>query len=135
MAALRTNDIARAIYEASHGKGGAELSDVLKNTVEYLARNKLLGKKNQIMHALEKIIQEEEAILEAQITTRHPLSSKGKDEIEEFLKEKYRAKEVVLQESIDEELLGGVLIRVNDEIIDTSLKHQIGQLQEHLLQN
>ncbi|PIP69006.1 F0F1 ATP synthase subunit delta, partial [Candidatus Nomurabacteria bacterium CG22_combo_CG10-13_8_21_14_all_32_8] len=56
-----------------------------------------------------------------------------REELIFFLKERYKAKEIFLTEVLDEKLLGGMRIEVNDEIIDLTVKNKIKKLQEHLI--
>ena len=52
-----------------------------------------------------------------------------------ILKERYQQKEVILVEVLDEKLLGGFKMEVNDEVIDLTIKNKIGKLQEYLTRN
>ena len=55
--------------------------------------------------------------------------------LEEFIKKKYKAKEVIQIEKVDEKLLGGIKIEIGDDIIDATLRNKIKQLQTYLITN
>lgn len=135
MASLSTKNIAEAIYESSYGKEGALLDDVIMKSAIFLKDKNLLGKKEEILKALEKIINKEEGIIRAKITTRFEVEKELEKKIEEFIKSKYKAKEVILELKIDPQVLGGIKIEVGDEIIDTTLASKIHQLQDYLIKN
>ena len=132
MTTISNNDIAQTIYLISKDKKQSELSDVYKKIVNFLYRRKLLSKAPDILSRLNKIINGEEGRIVAKVSSVEPLSHQTKINLEHSLKKRYLAKEVVLVESVDDKLLGGVKIEVNDEVIDLSIKNKISKLQEYL---
>lgn len=133
MATLSNNDIARAIYLVSKDKTHTELHDVNKKVVEFLARRRLLSKTPDILERLDKIINYESEKIVVKVSSVRKLKEELKKELIFFLKKRYRVKEVVLTETLDEKLLGGVRLEINDEIIDLTAKNKIKKLQEHLI--
>lgn len=135
MAQARTQDIAYAIYKATDGKSGAELKSVLDNVVRFLSNNKLLHKRNEILEKLENVINKEEGLIKVNIKSKSKVKKETLHEILEFLKHKYKAKEVHVDEEIDESLIAGVKIQIDDEIIDMTLRNRVDQLETYLLKN
>ena len=135
MASISTKNIAEAIYESSYGKEGTLLDDAITKSAIFLKDKNLLGRKEEILRALEKIINKEEGIIKAKITTKFEVEKEFKKDIEEFIKSKYRAKEVILELKTDPQVLGGIKIEIGDEIIDTTLTSKIHQLQDYLIKN
>jgi len=135
MASISTKNIAEAIYESSYGKEGAILDDVIMKSAIFIKDKNLLGRKEEILKALEKIINREEGIVKAKITTRSEAEKEFEKKIEEFIKSKYKAKEVILELKVDPQVLGGIKIEIEDEIIDTTLSSKIHQLQDYLIKN
>ena len=132
MATISNNDIAEAIYLSSKDKTGNELATSLKDIVNFLHRKRLLNKSKDILLKLNKIINKEKGILMIKITSAEKLHGNDKEEIGHLLKKRYHAHEVLLEEVIDEKLLGGIRIEVGDEVIDLSLKNKVEKLQEYL---
>lgn len=135
MATISIKNLAEAIYESSLGKEGVALSSSLEKSAIFLKDRNLLGKKEEILKALEKIINKEGGIVNAKVTTESKLKKEYEKEIEEFIKKKYKAKEVILELKEDPKLLGGIKIEIGDEIIDGTLLHKINQLQTYLITN
>lgn len=129
MSAISNNNIARAIYEASKASTG---DSIYPKIVEFLARKKMLSKLSEILKHLNKIINEEERRIAAKVWSAEKLNEHTKKEIKHALSKRYGNKEVVLEENLNEKLLGGFRIEVNDEVIDLSLKNRMEKLQEHL---
>ena len=55
-----------------------------------------------------------------------------REKITETLKSKFR-KEIILDEIIDQKIIGGIVIRVGDLIIDASLAKDLKNIKEKLL--
>src|SRR5574343_261695 len=118
MATLSNNDIARAIYLTSKNKTAGELSDVNNKIIEFLVRKRLISKASDILDKLEKIINSEEERLEVKVLSKMKLKEESKNELIFFLKERYKVKEIILTERLDDRLIGGMRLEIGDEIID-----------------
>ena len=132
MANTSNIDIARAIYLSSEDKVGSETS-FIKNVVKFLVRKRFLYRAKDILFNLEKIIHQENGTIMVKLSSAKALSEETKREIAHSLKERYSAHKVIYEESIDEKLLGGMRIEVNDEIIDLTIKNKVKKLQEYLM--
>ena len=113
-------------------KSGHELSNTLKDVVDFLHRKRLLNKSKDVLFKLNKIINKEKGILIVKVSSAQKLHGHEKEDLQHLLKKRYHAHEVILEEHIDERLLGGIRVEVGDEVIDLSLKNKINKLQEHL---
>lgn len=133
MATISINNIARAIYESSHEKRGEELDIVTKKAVDLISKKHLMSRSKEILIELEKIIDRKEEVVRAKISSKTKLDKKIIDEIEDFVKKRYKAKNTVLEFIVNEKLLGGIKIEVGDEVIDTTLKNKITKLQNYLI--
>lgn len=132
MATLSNNDIARTIYLVSKDKTNAELHNINSKIVKFLARKRLLSKTEDILERLDKIINHEKGKITVKILSAGELKKELKKKLIFFLKKRYKAREIVLAETSDEKLLGGMKLEINDEIIDLTVKNKIKELQEHL---
>ena len=132
MAVISNNNIARAIYAAAKGKSEAEQKALNARVVDFLNKRRLLSKAPDILERLNKIINEEEGKIEAKVYSANPLDDRTKKELARTLGEKYGGKEVIIEERVNEKILGGWRIEVGDEVIDLSLRNKIKKLQGHL---
>lgn len=135
MATISTNNLARAIYESSVGKDGVEVDIIAQKSVDLISKKHLMSKSKEILTLLEKIVDEKDEVVRAKISSRVKLDKKIIDEIEYFIKKKYKAKNTLLEFKINEALLGGIKIEIGDEIIDGTLKNRVKQLQDYLITN
>lgn len=135
MATISINNLARAIYESSQGKDEADLDVVVKNTVKLLSEKHMLGKSKELLDRLEKLVDKGDELIRAKIISKIKLDKKTIEEIEEFIKKRYKIKNSVLVFEIDEKLIGGIKIEVGDEIIDMTLLNKIHKLKNYLINN
>ena len=132
MTTISNNEIARAIYMVSKDKSSTEQSLLFPKIIQFLARRHLLSKTSDILLKLGKIINSEEGRTIVIVKSAFKLGEKTEKELVQTLKKRYSSKEIVLDEKLDKNLLGGMLLEINDEVIDLSLKNKIGKLQEYL---
>jgi len=132
MSKISSNNIAQAIYLGLRNKPKEELPQYFKNVIKFLARKKLLLNKNKIIQKIQELVDKDNGVVSAQVYTTHELDTETRATIKTVLIEKYKARDVVLSEKIDKNILGGFKIEIGDEIIDLSLKNKLAKLQEHL---
>ena len=135
MAKISTKNIARTIYELTRDKQGQELELVLVKITKYLAEKRLLSKAGEILEKLEEIINKEEGIVPVDITFKKIPDKKITEEIEELLKKRYQAKKILTTVKEDKDILGGVKIEGQGEVIDLTYRNKIKQLQNYLITN
>jgi F-type H+-transporting ATPase subunit delta len=133
MTAISNNSIAEAIYLAS--KDAKEEKQFFHKVIQFLVRKRLLSKSKDILLSLNKIINEKEGRLVVKVSSQKKLTENIKKEITQSLSRRYGGKTIILEESLDEKLLGGYKIEVNDEVIDLTIKNKLGRLQEYLTRN
>jgi len=135
MSTISIKNIASAIYESSINKEGDELDMIIKNSTKLIAHSNLLGKSEQILTELENIIDKEQGRIRAKVKSKIKITDKINNEIIDFIKKRFKAKEVILEITEDPKLLGGIKIEIGDEIIDTTLRYKLNQLQNYLTTN
>ena len=129
------NNIARAIYLASKDKPKAEQILIFKKVAKFLFRRQLLTRVPDILLQLGRVINVEENRIIAKASSFRKLDQEEKSHLEHLLKRRYGAKEIYMLETIDEKLLGGLKLEINDEVIDFSIQNKIKKLQEHLIKS
>ncbi len=93
----------------------------------------ILVEKDRILFLKEKLVELKKIDLEnretviARVRTVQPLKDYQKEALIEKLKIKY-GKKVELEETVDPDVLGGILIKVNDDLIDGSVRTSLEDL-------
>lgn len=135
MISYSEHNIARAIYLALKDKTHTEQPAILKNTVGFLAKKKLLSKSSKILSHLANIEQEDKGVLVAKVWSAEPMSESAKKHLTHALLRRYGGQHVVRQEHQDPSVVGGYRIEVGDEVMDLTLRNRLKQLQEHLVKS
>ena len=86
-----------------------------------------------IFRDLEELYRKDQGIKTAVLTTATPISETIVDQIQKSLEKEFGAK-VELRQSVDEELIGGFVLRVDDNQYDASVSSQLKKIKEKLLQ-
>jgi F-type H+-transporting ATPase subunit delta len=135
MTNVSIKNLARAIYESSKDKEGANLDIVMENSVKIISDKHLLSKSHLILSELEKIVDKENGKLRVKVSSKTKITEKINDEIVDYIKKRFKVKEVILELKENPKLLGGIKLEIGDEIIDSTLKHKLDQLQNYLITN
>ncbi|HIL88770.1 MAG TPA: ATP synthase F1 subunit delta [Deltaproteobacteria bacterium] len=86
-----------------------------------------------IHRAFHRLVQERLARIEAEVTVTHPLPEEAREGLRKELSE-YSGKDVSLSVQIDPTILGGVVTRIGSEVIDGSLRTQLEQVRQSIIQ-
>lgn len=123
---------AKTLYELTIDKTRQEIDGVVSKFLEELQRNGQIKIADQVVNKFQEIYNAENGIVEAEVVTREKISESLENKVKNFIKEKYFAKHVEIHNKIDENLRGGIIIRVGDEILDGSLDRKLRELRSIL---
>ena len=119
--------VAAIIAEVAGG-----LSDEQRNFVRVLADNERLSVLPEIVTAYESLRSGFEGVLDAEITSAYPLTDAQVAEVTATLEAKYGRK-VKAEVVVDPALIGGISIRIGDEVMDASVRGKLAQLADALM--
>lgn len=130
---ISTKQYAQALYELTLGKSESEVGVVVEKFVKELAKNSQLKSAQKIIENFSNIYNRENGIIEAQVISSFKLEDVEVEKLKKYLLEKYSAKEIVFNNNIDPKIKGGVIIKVEDELIDASVAGKLRSLGGHLV--
>ena len=108
--------------------GAKELDKIVKQFILFLTRQRMLKKIKYIMNEFISYAKEQKGIVELQITSARGLS---KSEVDKICKN--FGQKVEVETKIDATLLGGVVIKDKNRILDASLKTQLQKFKRSLI--
>lgn len=111
--------------------GGEVLSKTASNFLKVLIYNGRLTQMPEIVELFEEQRREEEAKARVEIVSAFKLSPKYAAAIAQVMAKRL-AREVDLTVRIDKSIIGGVIIRAGDLVIDASLRGRLQQLAQEL---
>ena len=104
-----------------------QLSAEQRNLVQVLADNERLAVLPEIAALFDELRNAHEGVLDAQIASAYPLVQQQVDDIVATLAQKY-GKQIKATVHVDADLIGGVSIRIGDEVIDASVRGKLAQM-------
>lgn len=117
----------KAILENSF----AEIQSLTKNFLFLLVDEKRENELTKITAEYKKLALEATGMAEAVVTTAYPMTSSEKAELVTTFAE-IIGKKLVIDERVDSDILGGVIVQVGDRLYDGSLKTKLLRFQERL---
>ncbi len=106
---------------------GDKLNTKQQNLLKLMAENGRLRELPEVLQQFETFRAEAEGKIEAEVISAFDLSQEQEQTITEMLKSKL-GRDVSITISTDESLIGGVVIKAGDTIIDGSMKSQLETL-------
>jgi F-type H+-transporting ATPase subunit delta len=113
---------------------GGRMSLTLIHFLKVLAQHGRLDALRAILKAAKRLFNELRGRVEVTVETAYPLSNPVRERITARLTQML-GREVVLTTSINDELLGGLVVRIGDTVYDGSLAAQLQQMQEVALEH
>jgi F-type H+-transporting ATPase subunit delta len=130
---ITVKQYALSLYEAVDGKTPDQVKIVIKKFVELLVEKNQLTKAEKIIAEFLKIWNDRRGIVEAWAVSAKGLDKAAVKLLKHYIVKLSGAKEVILKEKIDKNILGGVVIKYGDKIVDGSLKTQLVELKDRLI--
>ncbi len=105
-----------------------KLSDTTSNVLALLASKRRLFVMPHLIAVLKDRLAEERGEVTAEVTTAKKLTKAQADKLAKTLKDKV-GKAVTIQETVDESIIGGLIVKVGSKMIDTSIASKLNALQ------
>jgi F-type H+-transporting ATPase subunit delta len=113
------------------GAGLADLDPLALNLAHLLVDKGRIALAEQIREEYQSLLDEHRGVAKAVVITAVPLSSDEGQAVVQRLKE-LTGKEIVLETRVEPEILGGLVARVGDHLIDGSTRTQLLELRHKL---
>ncbi len=122
---------AQALYDAIHETGAKDHDLVLDNFVKILAQNGDLGRYAEIENDYHLLEMESKGIKQADVTVARDMEMNSGllDQLNKIIGGK-----ADIKKKVDDGLVGGVVIKIDDTLIDASIKTQLKNINNTLKQ-
>lgn len=118
--------IARTLVDFSDGKDELEVRKAIKDVVQFLADQKMLGIWRELETAIHAVWKEKYGISSLKIISAHALS----EEAEKKLREIGKGADIDLK--VNDRLIGGAIMRIDDKRIDGSISGALRRLKTQI---
>ena len=105
---------------------------LIQNLISLMVTRKDISKFLEVSNIFISMADEYKGIVKVDITTAVPIAKENQEKITKKI-ENIENKKVVINKNIDKNILGGIVIRIGDKLIDGSTKNKINLLSEQLI--
>ncbi len=124
---------AQVLLDIIVDKEGKDLDVVIKDFSALLKKNNQLNQIDKILYHFNSLYNKKYNILEAQINSAHDLEDAILLQVKEYLNNINKKENLEFKIGVDKSIIGGLVIKYGDKIIDASLKTRLKQLKNSLL--
>lgn len=117
--------IARSI--AADLRGGADIHGIAPRLAAYMVEQRLTGQFDEIVRDIAYELARL-GRLEATVTTARPLSDDLRELVRDYLRGHDKQADIVLNETVDESIIGGIIIETPSHQLDASVRSTLKQL-------
>lgn len=129
---ISARQYAESLMDSVSAKSDSEAAKVLDNFAQMMMENRDLNRLDEVLAAFSKIWDQSQGELAVEFTSARAVSNDVKASLEKYLKAKTGVSKIVLTEKINPEILGGFVLRYEDQVIDASLKSSLGDLENEM---
>ena len=108
-----------------------EVSKMTANVLSLLASKRRLFVLPQLVRVLQDMLAEERGEVTAEITTAKALTKAQTEKLAKTLKAQV-GKSITIKETVDESIIGGLIVKVGSKMIDTSIASKLNALQSKM---
>lgn len=108
-----------------------EISQEIYNFIQLLIDKRRIFYIKAIINQFNDLVNDREKILEIEVVSAIELEEDMKDRLKDKL-EKGMEYEIILNNTVDPEILGGLVLKIGDKIIDGSIQHELNTISEKI---
>jgi len=127
---IKTKQYAQALFESYEESKAEQRDNIISNFVDILYHNNDLHLIDRILVDFSELWNRNKNIIKAEISSAHQIGDKTEDYLISKIKDLAKAKDVDIKKVIDKKIIGGVVIKYGDKILDSSMLSRIKRLQE-----
>lgn len=124
---------AQTLLEITDGLEGAELKKAIKRFAAVLVANNQISNLDKIVKAFQTLWNKKAGVIKAELLSARQLDPETLAVLDRHLKKVAKAESLDLTIETDQEIIGGVVIKYGDKIIDASLRSRLRSLREAIL--
>jgi F-type H+-transporting ATPase subunit delta len=121
---------AQSLLLALEGKSKKEAEVLLDRFLALLIENGNIGQAEKIISEFERAWDKSAGISRVEVSSAKELDKETRVEVKKHLAKIFGAKEVEMEEKVDPSIIGGLILREGDKILDGSVRGRMRDLRE-----
>lgn len=114
---------------------GGQIGHITERFIAILVRKGRESLLAEIAEGVQNVYRQENSILMAEVRSAIPLSDEARAQVRKMAEDRHPGKTMLLNETVDPGLIGGVVIRIGDEQIDASVSRRLSDLRRKFSEN
>ncbi len=110
----------------------AKAPEVLAHFLSLLLRQRQLKLLPAVLKHLNEIRNLKFGVLQTKVSSAVALNEQQKQVLSESLRKAFQAQSIMLEEAVDKSLLGGLMVQVNDLVINNTLSYKLSKVKERI---
>ena len=124
---------AESLYQTIQNKKDSEVKIAVENFVKVLINNNDISKADEIIKQFVGIWNKEQGIIEAEVVSAKELDKKIVKLLNDYIIKLSGAEKILVKQKVDKNILGGVVIKYGDKVLDGSLRMRLGELRNKMV--
>jgi F-type H+-transporting ATPase subunit delta len=104
----------------------------VRNFIAVILEHQRLAELNEILNEFDEVVDQNSGAVEARVTSAHPMNQQDRNQMETQI-EKLAGARVRATYSEDPSLLGGAIVEIGSTVYDGSIRAQLQQLKQRLV--
>jgi F-type H+-transporting ATPase subunit delta len=124
--AYSAKQLAEAFLDLAEDKTGKDLQDAARAYIEWLAKENEKHRIRDIMRQIDKLWKERHGVSNVEVASAQPLTDRMRDKLRNTVDG------ASINEIVDKNLIGGARLRIDDRVLDGSVKGRLDALKKTL---
>ncbi|MEA3398434.1 MAG: ATP synthase F1 subunit delta [Patescibacteria group bacterium] len=129
---ITVKQYARSLYESLEGREKKEIGPAISNFLNLLINNNDISKTDNIIDEFENIWNLEQKITKAKVVSARELEANVIGSLSDYVKQTAKSSKVAIEKTVDKSILGGVIIKHGDKVMDASLRARLNALKAEM---
>jgi len=114
---------------------GGNIGHMTERFIAILVRKGREGILPEIAEGFQNVYRTEHDILMAEVRSAVPLTDEARAQVKKMAEKRHPGKSILIEESVDPSLIGGVVVRIGDEQVDASVSRRLSDLRRKFSEN
>jgi F-type H+-transporting ATPase subunit delta len=125
--------LAEALYQVIRPKPPAEAKQIINNFARLLSAQGDLNKEQKIIEHLSQIWDRDRGEAAVDIISARALPRESVNALKQYLARLLNRRKINIISALDKSLLGGVVVKYEDQVLDGSLRTRMSRLREGMI--
>ena len=130
---ITAKQYAAGFFASVKGSDRSEARKMAGRLAGIMSQNNDLDLANDVEKEFTRLWRQEAGEAVVEVSCSRPLDRGSEKKIKNYIMEKFHIKKVEIEQEIDEKILGGIIIRYQDTILDGCLETMLKNLKQELI--